>query len=383
MSAPLRPPALPETLVRKAGYFLPRLMFLNARIAPQLHWGDITRALSGFDADLVDLASSAFWDEWLRRFGAVGQDYAEAAESAAHPASRRALHRSAAACFHWAEFMYFDDATRKTKLRQALRRHFLASLGSEAETVERHRFSYRGRDYSTLCFLPPNQPENVPLPIALFSNGLDSATEVEPLSLAEPFLERGIAVVLFEGPGQGLHLGQMPLATKMEEFVAVLVNELRQDSLLDTGCMGFVGVSFGGHVALRVAQAMPKVFRCVANYSGGPAVAPYESLPRRLKQDFSFAFGAAPEAMPALLRSIAIDPVTDETSHPPLLSIHGALDDIFPLAALREHRHCTRGNHDLVIYPGEAHVCLNYLHQNTQTLANWMANHLNPKGSKS
>jgi pimeloyl-ACP methyl ester carboxylesterase len=382
MNAPLRPPALPAALVQTIGYFLPRLMFLNARIAPQLHWGDVTRALSGFDPDLVDLASGAFWEEWLRRFETLGQEYAEAADRASHPSSRRSFHRSAAACFHWAEFMYFDDATRKTALRQELRRHFLASLGSGAETAQRHRFTYGDRDYATLCFLPADRRDGAPLPLVLFSNGLDSVTEVEPLSLAEPFLERGIAVVLFEGPGQGLHLGQVPLATQMETFVARLVDELRQDPVLDIGRMGFVGVSFGGHIALRVAWAMPDAFRCVVNYSGGPTVAPYEGLPRRLKQDFAFAFGSAPEHMPVLLRSIALDPIPGGTRHPPLLSIHGALDDIFPLSGVRGHLPETPGLHDLVVHPAEAHVCLNHLHSNAQNMADWAAHHLTPKGTK-
>lgn len=385
-----RPPRLSGPLVAAAGYFLPRLMFLNTRYAPQVHWGDVVRALDGLGEQtaLPPLGSAEFWEEWRRRWLAQAAGHLHRADTAATPVGAARACRAAAACLHWAEFMDFDDPVRKHRVRARTRATFRRSLAAlhpvtDAEFVEGVLTVPGLPDVPYWVVLPPaGRRDPGPLPAVLLSNGLDSMTEVEILSLAEAYLERGLAAVLFDGPGQGIHVGRTPLLVEMETVVAALVDRLGRTAPLDPDRLAFGGVSFGGYLALRVAQSpVGERFAAVVNLGGGPRVAPFPRLPRRLADDFAFALGggtgvaelgAATAA--ARVAALALDP-----HRPPrtdVLSVHGALDDIFPVAALRELDRAWGARHRLVVHEREAHVCLTRIDQTNQDAADWVARRL-------
>ncbi|MFD9129394.1 alpha/beta hydrolase family protein [Kitasatospora sp. NPDC059571] len=379
-----RPPRVPEALFTGAGYFLPRLMFLNARYAPQLHWGDVAVALDGFAAE-VDLGSAAFWVEWLERWEAQAGRWEAVADRATTAAGRSRALRSAAACHHWAEFMYFDDAAVKLRLRQRIReltRQALAGGELDISYGELEPDEPCGPRVPYQLILPPAAVRPAgPLACVILSNGLDSVTEVEVLSLAEAYLERGIAALLFDGPGQGVHVGQVPLRIEMESVVARLLEVVRADERIDAGRLGFLGVSFGGYLALRVAQELGAEFRCVVNLSGGPLIAPFEGLPRRLKDDFRFALGCDDDReIQARFDKLRIDPAARPATE--VLSVHGALDDIFPLAALADLDEAWGAGHRLVVHEREAHVCLNLINVCSLDAADWVAERLLPPSTK-
>jgi dienelactone hydrolase len=364
-------------------------MFLQSRFAPQVHWGDIAMALDGFPCDDIDLSSPGFWEEWRARWTVQGDRYTDLASQSSTAAGRARAERGAAACYHWAEFMYFDDPKQKLELRQRVRECFGRSLrGTGLEVINGELPPLDDRSPATPYWLvlpdPAVRPPGAP-PCIVLSNGLDSMTEVEILSLAEPFLERGIAALLFDGPGQGIHLGQFPLRIEMEAVVAALLDHVRARSLVAAERIAFLGVSFGGYFALRVAQALGSSLRCVVNYSGGPSVTPFEDLPRRLKDDFRFALTGGGAAggdaggsdaldMQARLDALALTPGTAPATD--VLSVHGALDDIFPLAALADLDQAWAGRHSLIVEEREAHVCLNLLNACSVRAADWVAERL-------
>jgi pimeloyl-ACP methyl ester carboxylesterase len=373
MNKPLRPPRLPAALFTTCGYFMPRLMFLQSRHAPQVHWGDVAVALQDFPDAELDLGSATFWAEWLRRWVGMGERYEQIAAGSTTPAGRSRALRSAAGCFHWAEFMYFDEPARKTALRQRVRSCFKRSLAGSDLCLSSGEVSVEGQRIPYFLLLPPKHLRaSAALPLVICANGLDSMTEVEVLAIAESYLERGIAALLFEGPGQGLDVGCRPLRIDMEVVVAALVAHLQTLPLIDTARLGFFGVSFGGYLALRIAQNLGASFRCVVNLSGGPRVAPFARLPRRLKEDFRFAFMGGDEAdMQVRMEALALDlrrvPQTE------VRSVHGMLDDIFEFEHLAQLDRAWGERHTLVVHETEAHVCLNLINQHSIETADWVA----------
>jgi dienelactone hydrolase len=367
-----RPARLPGPLYAAMGYFVPRLLFLPSQHAAQIGWGDIALALQDFPDTCLDLASAEFWQVWMERWSALGEKHAHAADTAASAPTARRHNRAAAACFHWAEFMYFADPEAKHALRAQVRERFRRSFDAAALALTEGAIAWRGTTIPYYLLWPEAAAPSAPVPCMILSNGLDSVTEVEMVALAEPLLERGIATLLFDGPGQGINLGRHPLPERPEDMVPPLLVELDNLEGVDLGRLGFLGISFGGAVALRTAVAHGSKFRCVVNLSGGPALGAFETLPRRLKADFAFAFGEAdPGQMQRRFDGLAIGP--ERAPGTQVLSVHGALDDIFPIAPLRALDARWGARHRLEVYEAEAHACLNYVGLYSQRAADWAA----------
>ena len=82
--------------------------------------------------------------------------------------------------------------------------------------------------------------------------------------------------MLFDGPGQGINIGRQPLPARPEEMVEPLMAELQALSGIDDGHIGFLGISFGGAIALRAAVAYAAQLKCAVNLSGGPELRAFE-----------------------------------------------------------------------------------------------------------
>jgi len=273
--------------------------------------------------------------------------------------------------------MEFDDQAGKLRMRLLVRQCFQRSLeGCDLDLTSHTARVEPGLDVPYWLILPPPElrgPE--PWPCVVLSNGLDSVTEVEILALAETYLERGIAAVLFEGPGQGLSVGQTPLPLDMGRVIESVVHGLVGDGRIDPDRLAFVGISFGGYLALCAAQSAQCPFRCVVNLSGGPRIAPFEGLPRRLKDDFRFAFMSADAAhMQTVFEELALAPAPSPAAD--VLSISGRLDDIFPIEDIESLDAAWGARHELVVYDDEAHACLNKINLVALQAADWVASRL-------
>jgi len=351
-------------------------MFLNSKHAAQIYWGDIAIALQNFPSDLQDLSSSEFWDEWMLRWNKLANEYVSLASKSSSTEGARSAWRSAAACFHWAEFMYFSNKIQKTQMRQKVKECFMRSLEDTELLLSSGEFMNGKVRIPYYLVLPSQEATNDTVwPCVILSNGLDSVTEVEIFAFAEKFLARGMAVFMFDGPGQGINVGCNPIDMKFETIVQQIIMYLKTESSIDINRLGFFGVSFGGYIALRVACYLEKQFQAVVNLSGGPCLSPYATLPRRLKEDFRYAFmGVDTIEMQNIFDQLTL--TVPEKISTNVLSIHGALDDIFPLAPLEDMHQIIGDRHRLKVYPSEAHVCLNYINQYSIDIADWLAQKL-------
>ncbi|MHC5674432.1 alpha/beta hydrolase family protein [Nostoc sp.] len=371
MSVVSMPLSVPEEIYLACRYFLPRILFWQSQ------WGDLAIALSDFPKGCTDVSTPEFWEHWMKGWSQLGDRYVAQAETCSYQMGRRQLFRSATSCYHWAEFMYFSDSARKGALRQRVKDCFLKSWDETARPLNRGKMQWNGVEIPYYLLLPDNIDERQPLPCVILSNGLDSVTEVEVITFAEHFVNRGLAAFLFDGPGQGINLGRSPIPVKFEEVVASIVDTLSKNARIDENRLGFFGVSFGGYIALRVAKHLANQFKAVVNLSGGPHLTPFEKMKRRLKEDFQYAF-MEPEktAMPGLFDRLTLDLSGGcETN---VLSIHGAMDDIFPVRGIQDLDRKWGDHHRAIVYEQEVHVCLNQINQYIVAIADWMGSWLAP-----
>ena len=93
--------------------------------------------------------------------------------------------------------------------------------------------------------------------------GLDSTKE-ETEAYERPFLDRGIATLVFEGPGQGEAQYDFGIRGDYEVPVGAVIDYIETRRDLDTARIGMWGVSLGGYYAPRAAAHDKRVKACIA-----------------------------------------------------------------------------------------------------------------------
>jgi dipeptidyl aminopeptidase/acylaminoacyl peptidase len=104
-------------------------------------------------------------------------------------------------------------------------------------------------------------------PVLVMAVGLDSAKE-ETDAYERPYLDRGIATLVFDGPGQGEGEYDFAIRGDYEVAVKAVVDYVMTRSDLDTARIGLWGVSLGGYYAPRAAAFETRIKACLA--LGGP-----------------------------------------------------------------------------------------------------------------
>jgi dienelactone hydrolase/uncharacterized protein YndB with AHSA1/START domain len=346
-------------------------LFFSRLGLASLDWGDITMVLK----DLRKESTHEDWADWHRRWSALGVHHEErAAEAleAGHLETFRTANRKAAACHHYAEFFYFDDARAKIASRDRVTEIFERGIPYLGETVTALDVTCDGLAVPGYLMRPPGAG---PWPTVVLVNGLDSAKEVELYAFAREFIARGMAVVVFDGPGQGVHIGRTPMTVDFERVVAAVLEEAVRRPEVDADRVGIFGVSFGGYLAARSAALVPG-FRACVNLSGGFDFDNYRDVNVMVRKDFRFVFDQADDdAMDELARTglnlRGVPPLAI-----PLLAIHGELDTIIPIDSCERMLEWAVGETELIRYPGERHVATNYFGDFIPRFTDWMADHL-------
>lgn len=78
--------------------------------------------------------------------------------------------------------------------------------------------------------------------------------------------------------------------------------------------------------------------------------------------------------MQARFDALELDPAVPAGA--PVLTVHGGLDDIFPVADLVELDRVWGANHQLVVYENERHTCPNMINMWSLEAADWVADRL-------
>jgi len=184
-----------------------------------------------------------------------------------------------------------------------------------------------------------------------------------------------MAAVVFDGPGQGVLAGRLPMPADFENVVAAVVDAVRGLAPVDAARLGIFGVSFGGYLAARAAARVRGLRACV-NLSGGFDHDNYRQINSMVRTDFRFVFGAGDdEVMERICReSLSLRQV--EPLRVPLLAIHGELDSIIPIESCQRMLDWARGGTELIRYPGERHVATNHFGDFIPRFSDWLADHL-------
>jgi 2,6-dihydroxypseudooxynicotine hydrolase len=121
--------------------------------------------------------------------------------------------------------------------------------------------------------------------VILIIAGMDSTKE-EQHYYEQLFLDRGIATLAFDGPGQGEGEYDWPIRHTFEEPVAAVIDWVEKRADLDGDRVGISGSSMGGFYAPRAAAFEKRVKAAIANSGAYSVIDNFDPRPQTLKDAY-------------------------------------------------------------------------------------------------
>jgi dienelactone hydrolase len=340
------------------------------------HWAARFTANGVDPADFTRVTSGiASWDGWCRAWCAAAAEHEDL--------GRRALaggrHRSAgghlaqaAVYYHFAKFLFVQDLVQ---MREA-HGHAVRCLGDALPYLEppgeRVEIPFAG---ATLAAVLRRPAAPGPHPAVVLIPGLDSAKE-EFRATEQLFLDRGLATLSVDGPGQGEAEYDLAIRPDWEEPGAAILDALTALPGVDAARVGIWGVSLGGYYAPRLASGDRRVRACIAlsgAYSLGEG---WDELPELTREAFrvrsgSDGAGQARERARELTMAGRAGRITA-----PLLVVAGRRDRIIPWQQAARLADEAAGPAELLLLDQGGHGCANVSYRHRPYSADWMARQL-------
>jgi 2,6-dihydroxypseudooxynicotine hydrolase len=245
----------------------------------------------------------------------------------------------------------------------------LPNLNPPGERVE---IPYQGKTLAGILRKPVGVEKP---PVVVMAVGLDSTKE-ETDAYETPFLARGMATLVFEGPGQGEAQYDLPIRGDYEVPVKAVIDYVEARSDLDRKRIGMWGVSLGGYYAPRAAAFEKRIKACIA--LGGPFHfgAAFDTIPDLTRETFRIRSHcktvdeARKNAQTLSLTGIA------QNITCPIFIVNGRLDRVVPAADAERLAREVKGPVVLMMIEDGNHIANNRAYRWRSQSADWMKEQL-------
>jgi len=314
------------------------------------------------------------WDEWLDEWCETGErhlDLAREAEQAGRRLTAGEAFVRAALCFHFAKYVWVLDGERNRAATERAREALYEAhrlLDPSAERLE------APLDGGAVVANLRRPPEVGKAPLVIMIPGLDSTKE-EFFNFEQVFIDRGLATLSLDGPGQGETGFELALRHDYEVAVTAILDSLLGRNDVDLDRVGAAGVSLGGYYAPRAAAFEPRL-RAIAGVAGPLNFGElWDELPMLTREAFVYYSRSADEeaGRQAALR-LDLDGVARKIEQPALL-VTGKLDRLIPWESTKRIAD-QAPNGTLVVYEEGNHVCNNVAYRYRPLLADWLGEQL-------
>jgi 2,6-dihydroxypseudooxynicotine hydrolase len=340
------------------------------------HWGARFVAngvvLTDFEEVTGSIASYSDWcSAWSARADVHEQLGREALAREKFLTAGEHLQR-AGVYYHFAAFLFVQDVPQMKvahKKAIACRQAALPYLRPPGERVE---IPYQGTVLAGVLRKPAGDSRP---PVVAMAVGLDSTKE-ETEAYEAPYLARGMATLVFEGPGQGEAQYDLPIRGDYEVPVAAVLDYIETRRDLDASRIGMWGVSLGGYYAPRAAAFDKRIKACVA--LGGPFDwgAAWDGLPELTREAFRVRSQcktqdeARKNAATLSLAGVAQRIVC------PIFIVNGRLDRIVPAKDAERLAREVKGPVELMMIEDGNHIANNRAYRWRSATADWMKEQL-------
>jgi dienelactone hydrolase len=316
-------------------------------------------------------ASISRWDDWLDAWTATAEVHTDLAERWSAQGNRRSAGEAylrAAVSYHFSKFVWVLHPERnRDNTRAAVRCLYAAHdlLGTDAERIVAQI------DGGTVVANLRRPAGIAPAPLVVLIPGLDSTKE-EFFHWESVFLDRGMATLSLDGPGQGETGFHLNIRADYEVAVTAILDAVADHPGCDGSRIAAVGVSLGGHYVIRAAAFEPRL-KAIAGISGPyDFAAEWESMPELTRETAAHHTGAAGgDDARRRAHELNLEGVAHRVRQPCLV-VTGKLDRVIAWEQTKRIADAVPGS-EWVLYEDGTHVCNNIPFKYRPLVSDWVA----------
>lgn len=332
-------------------------------------------AASDFHDVLLSLTT---WDDWCRAWSAragVHEELGrEALEQKCFVSAAEHLSR-AAVTYHFAKYLFVQDMDQLRTAHAKAVACLDAALPYLDPPGMRVLIPFEGTHLAATFRLPRCATGARP-PLVLMTMGLD-LTKEELLTFEMNFLDRGMAILAFDGPGQGEAEYDLPIRCDYENVVTSVIDWVKTNvPEVDIDRIGIWGISLGGYYAPRAAAFDTRIRAAIANCGPYNWGALWEKLPELTRAAYVQRSHSASEAEAREKAfTLSLERVAGRICCP-LFVIAAGLDRLCPPEDAERLAREARGPVELLVVEDGNHVAHNRFYKYRGKSADWMARQL-------
>jgi fermentation-respiration switch protein FrsA (DUF1100 family) len=241
-----------DTVIRTVGveWDQPRIAYMAAPAGPE----------AGVDFRLVAerIRKAADIDREFAKAAERREKRAEAYEKEGRPVAARESWLIASLLWASARWPIFEVTDKLLHYEERMNACYLAFARNAPHPVERVDIPFAGKAMPAYLHLPRKPAAGERFPCVVNIPGMDSSKENGVAQYGDPLLERGIAVLSVDGPGQG-ECCSIPIhvtATNHADAWVATVDWLCGRAEIDPARIAFKGTSFGSFFGTQAAAAL-------------------------------------------------------------------------------------------------------------------------------
>lgn len=328
-------------------------------------------------SDLLRLrARIQHWADWCRMWSEMAACHEalamEALEKHRDVTAGQAFLR-ASICYHYAKHLFCIDPAQYAVAHANMLRCYTKASTLVSPNMERVAFPYQGSHLVGWLRKPAGATRPA---VAVILPGLDACKE-ELHEWSDAFLERGLATLTLDGPGQGETAALLPITTEWGKVLGAVIDVLERRDDVDGHNVAVIGQSFGALYAPLSAAFEPRIRACVSNCGPFNMGAVLPQMPA-VSQEMFRVRSHSPDAASALALAhrLSLGNGVAERISCPLLVVFGAGDKIIPASEGARLAKAASGKVDYVVYEEGNHVCFNIPYKFRPLTADWTAEQL-------
>lgn len=320
------------------------------------------------EIDRVIASMNSFYGgsrDWPTQWFKAGDDYMDRArksEAQGYRATTTQMLFTAASCYHLAGYMHHDVGRLLPVARESMARaaevYWQVAPHFDPPAI---RVAVPFGDTTLPAFL--RLPLGVQNPPCVIMLGGANSNKLNMHAVSDYYLERGMACLGFDGPGQGEFRAHNEQPARVESFdkaISACIDWLEQDGRVDKNRIGIYARATGALLAVHASASDKRIKVIVAHPASFDWANFYETnfvptlVTHRLELCSFLGARTLAEGIALVKQQLTLASVADQVTCP-ILTVCSADDETMPASESEILRDRVPAPVDVVIFPGKGH----------------------------